>query len=151
MLRKKNTPNGTMEALIDFACSSLQLDGFNSFSMGEVPFKLDCVDKQNIKSKIISNLGNNLNFVYNSDSLYNFKNKFNPEWQKIYLCGYPKISFLSILEMAWRCNYINLFVYQVKAKIKNYILLWNVRLLKLIKEVFTGSRIYKFKVGNFPN
>lgn len=140
LIRKANAPNGVMEALIKFVFSYLKNIGYNLWSLGEVPFSADPKAHITWKSKLIKYSGKKLTIVYKSQSLYNFKNKFNPTWQPVYLCGYPKISILSVLEMAWRCNYLKLFVHEVLRYVVN----------TLVEKIFAGRGINKLKIGNFP-
>ena len=116
LLRRKDAPAGTMEALIEHVAFYLKINGYLFFSLGEVPFVFNNQKDLPIKSRYMCRLGQIMQFAYNSHSLYKFKNKFSPKWQSIFLCGYPKISILSVLEMAWRCNYLKLMTYQIFGK-----------------------------------
>jgi len=108
LLRKRSAPNGTMEALISGVYTFLKLTGYDYWSLGEVPFILPKNKNSFTKSWYLAWIGKNLRFAYNAQSLYNFKNKFSPEWSPVFLCGYPKISLLSLLELSIRSNYLRL-------------------------------------------
>jgi lysylphosphatidylglycerol synthetase-like protein (DUF2156 family) len=112
LLRRSVAPSGTMEALIERVIDYLKEKGYHFFSLGEVPFEVKLVN-QTLKSRLICAIGRTMHFAYNSDTLYRFKNKFQPSWQPIFLCGYPRISILSLFEMAVRSNYVRLIVYRL--------------------------------------
>ncbi len=117
LLRKKDAPVGTMEALIDYVFNFLKTEGFKIWSLGEVPFILPDNKNRFSKSSLLAWIGNRLSFAYNSQSLYNFKNKFSPSWQPVYLCGYPKISLASLLELSIRSKYFKLVLNQLLRKV----------------------------------
>lgn len=108
LLLKKNAPYGTMEALIFEVFEFLKLEGYSNWSLGEVPFILPENKNKHSKSYWFAWLGKKLVFAYDAQSLYNFKNKFSPKWHPVYLCGFPKISLLSLLELSFRSNYLRL-------------------------------------------
>ncbi len=128
LLRKKRAPIGTMEALIFEVSEYLKKAGYKDWSLGEVPFILSKENRLFSRSYFLAWLGRKLRFAYNAESLYNFKNKFSPTWQPVYLCGYPKISVLSLLELSFRSNYLRLVLSRIFRR-------------DLIKKKFTGSRI----------
>ncbi|MCL5030161.1 MAG: phosphatidylglycerol lysyltransferase domain-containing protein [Bacteroidetes bacterium] len=107
ILRKENSPRGTMEALIHFIFIKLQMEGYKSWSLGEVPYVV-YGSKLFSKEFLINFIGRKFRFAYNYIGLYNFKNKFSPEWENIYLCCKPGLSFQTILKISWRSNWIKL-------------------------------------------
>jgi len=112
LLRKNSAVSGTMEALIEQVYNYLKQNGYLYFSLGEVPFEIQELKETPIKSRYLSRIGRSLQFAYNSATLYKFKNKFSPVWQPVYLCGYPKISLFSLIEMGIRTNYLRLILSQ---------------------------------------
>ena len=79
LLRKKNAPKGVIY-------------GSSVFS----------------KEFIINFTGRKMRFAYNYMGLYNFKNKFNPIWNEIYICSKPKLKLTTIVKVAWISNLIKL-------------------------------------------
>lgn len=108
MQRKKTAPAGTMEALIYALFYYLKEKGFKSWSLGEVPFVHNAQTHLSLKARILNGFGQVFSFAYNAQTLYEFKNKFKPQWQPVYLCGNPEISYISLIEMAYRSNYLAL-------------------------------------------
>jgi Phosphatidylglycerol lysyltransferase, C-terminal len=92
LLRKSGAPTGTMEALTFSLFNKLKEEGFQTWSLGDVPF---VIYDSSIFSKefLINFLGRRLRFAYNYSGLYNFKNKFNPFWNDVYVCCRPKLDF----------------------------------------------------------
>ena len=119
LLRKPSAASGTMEALIKEVSDYLKDRNYLYFSLGEVPFMKNPGEQLPPKSLLMYKTGQFARFAYNSHSLYKFKNKFSPEWQSVYLCGYPKISLLTLIEMGIRSNYIKLIFSQLPKLIKN--------------------------------
>jgi len=130
LIRKTDAASGTMEALLEHVLQYLKSKGYLLFSLGEVPFEFNSPMEQSIKSRILCRVGRTMHFAYNSATLFKFKNKFSPHWQTVYLCGYPKISLLSLIEMGIRTNYLKLIIFQ-----------WINYNKKLVKKIFTGRRI----------
>ncbi len=109
MLRRKNAPKGVMENLIFNIFNTLKSEGYNYWSLGEVPFIV--YDSPILTKEFLLNYsGRKLNFAYNYLGLYNFKNKFNPIWEETYLCGKPNLNFSSLLLIAFLTNLINLII-----------------------------------------
>jgi len=92
LLRRKNAPVGVMEALIYSIKEYLFKQGAGLFSLGEVPFVIMEKELHNIAPLILNACGRSLKFAYNYKGLFNFKNKFLPEWEDVYLAAYPKLS-----------------------------------------------------------
>ena len=109
ILRKENSPRGTMEALVYFIFNKLKNEDFKTWSLGEVPYVI-YDSKFFSKEFIINFIGRRLRFAYNYKGLYNFKNKFSPEWENIYMCCKPELSLRTILKISWRSNWIKLIV-----------------------------------------
>ena len=117
MIRDKNAPTGTMEALIYSTSLCLKNDGFKMWSLGEVPFIFPKNYDSNFREKLVSMLGRKLPFAYNAQGLYAFKDKFTTEWQPIYICGFPNISILSLFQLAYYSNYMRLACHQLLNKL----------------------------------
>ncbi len=109
ILRKINSPRGTMETLIHFIFNKLRNEGYESWSLGEVPYVV-YDSKLFSKEYLINFAGRRLRFAYNFMGLYNFKNKFSPEWKNIYLCCKPGLSVQTILKISLRSNWIKLII-----------------------------------------
>jgi glycosyltransferase 2 family protein len=113
LLRKNSAAPGTMEALIEQVLIYLRNNGYLYFSLGEVPFELNKTARLSIKSRYLCKVGKAMHFAYNSHTLYRFKDKFSPVWRPVYLCGFPKISLLTLIEMGIRTNYLSLIISQL--------------------------------------
>ena len=117
LLRKWNAPVGIMESLIFHIFENLKNNGIIELSLGEVPFIMSKNrDNISIKDHIINRIGKSLRCVYNYKGLYNFKNKFNPEWNDIYICGKPNISFINLFLLSLRTNFFRLLLYKLFKK-----------------------------------
>ena len=103
ILRKKDSPRGSMEALVYYIVELLKSEGSKTWSLGEVPY---VVYGSELFSKefFINFTGRKLRYAYNYLGLYNFKNKFNPEWKDIYICCKPKLNLITILKVSWLSN-----------------------------------------------
>jgi len=116
LLRKTNAASGTMEALIEKVSVYLRSKGYLYLSLGEVPFQLSSKERTSFKSRFMCSVGKTMYFAYNSSTLFNFKNKFSPQWQPVYLCGFPRISLMSLIEIGIRTNYFRLILSQLLKK-----------------------------------
>lgn len=112
MVRHQQAPIGVMEALIDAVARILKDRGYRYFSLGEAPFIQG--NTPDFRSILINGMGKTLRFVYNSESLYRFKNKFSPQWQDLSICASPKISMLQLAAMAWHSRYVHLVGYGLR-------------------------------------
>lgn len=99
ILRSKMATKGTMEALIYSIFGKIKQEGFISWSLGEVPYIIYDSPKLT-KEYLINFTGRRLKFAYNYLGLYNFKNKFEPEWQEVYTCGKPKLNLTTFVKAA---------------------------------------------------
>ena len=121
LLRKKDAPRGVMEALIKFIFDELKKEKFELWSLGEVPYII--YDSPIFSKEFLINFtGRRMRFAYNYLGLYNFKNKFNPIWNEIYICSKPRLKLFTIVKVAWISNLIKLVLQ---------------KLLKPIKTIFT--------------
>lgn len=103
ILRSRNATKGTMEVLIYSIFDKLKQESFKSWSLGEVPYII--YDSPKLSKEFLINFtGRRLKFAYNYMGLYNFKNKFNPEWQDIYTCGKPNLNLSIFLKAASLSN-----------------------------------------------
>ena len=111
LLRKKDAPNGTMEALIFETFSRLKEEGFEIWSLGEVPYVVyDSVSFS--KEYWINYLGRKTKFAYNYSGLFKFKNKFNPEWNDIFICTKRGLNLYLLLKILIESNLIILLIYK---------------------------------------
>jgi len=110
LLRRKNAPPGTMEALISHIYHRLQREGLRYWSLGEVPF-VGLSRSGGLKSTLVELCGKSTSFAYNSPGLFRFKNKYRPRWKAVYLCGHPRLSLTACAEIAWRSGFIKLIAY----------------------------------------
>ncbi|MBU1095460.1 MAG: DUF2156 domain-containing protein [Bacteroidetes bacterium] len=112
MLKKNNTPSGIMEYLIERTCSLLKIEGCLEFSLGEVPFvKIDF--SNTLLNFLVRSFKPIIKTAYNYEGLFYFKNKFEPEWRKVFLCAKPRISFAKLLFLSIRSNFLRLIIFKI--------------------------------------
>lgn len=117
ILRNRKAPVGVMELLFLSVMKILKLEGRKSLSLGEVPFvtpdsmeicEIDTSIKRSIQESLLFKSGHLLKYAFNYKGLYDFKNKFNPEWKPVYICSSPKVSFLSLIDIFFKTGYFEL-------------------------------------------
>jgi len=120
ILRKSNAPSGVIEAIIKQIFDDAKTKNIKELSLGEVPFVLKDNNKtDNFKIFLAVKLGSLFKFAYNYKGLYNFKNKFNPRWEFVYLSVKPKLKIKHLVFLFLQSNLHNLILYQTKEIIKN--------------------------------
>jgi len=129
ILRKKKAHAGVMESLFVSVMNILRDEGFKSFSLGEVPFvspkgmeenNLRRTIKRSFHESFLFKAGDTLRFAYNYKGLFNFKNKFAPEWKPVYICATPKLPFLSLIDLFCKTGYLDLSHSELMTNIKGY-------------------------------
>lgn len=115
LLRRKDAPKGVMELLVYTIFKKLKSEGAKTWSLGDVPY---IVYNSKIFSKefIINFTGRKLRFAYNYLGLYNFKNKFNPEWHDSHICTNSPYPLLSLIKIAQVSNLIKLVLFKMLHK-----------------------------------
>lgn len=113
LLRRKDAPKGVMELLIYTIFNKLKEEGAQSWSLGDVPY---IIYNSRIFSKefLINFTGRKLRFAYNYLGLYNFKNKFNPEWYDSYICSNSNFVLITLLKISRISNLTNLIFFKFK-------------------------------------
>ncbi len=111
MVRSTNAPIGIMEALIHSIFYQLKQENYRFWSLGEVPFTGISGNNIKLKEKLIKYSAPLFIYAYNYKTLYAFKNKFDPEWQKIYLCGYPSITYRTLWDIFIKSNFLKLVLF----------------------------------------
>jgi len=122
ILRKPSAPIGIVEALIKHVFDDAKRNGFKKVSLGEVPFILGKGVKKNYKILLAIKLGKILQFAYNYKGLYNFKNKFDPQWESVYIAVKPKLKFKHLTFLFIQTNLHKLVSFQLTAYLKQIIL-----------------------------
>jgi lysylphosphatidylglycerol synthetase-like protein (DUF2156 family) len=119
LLRHREAPLGIMEALITAIAQQLALEGVGHLSLGNVT-PLPAAESATIfaahrhpnelwmRSQLSFRLGRVLNFAYNAEGLWRFKNKFAPRWQPLYLCASPCLSWATVAGLIHATGYFNL-------------------------------------------
>jgi lysylphosphatidylglycerol synthetase-like protein (DUF2156 family) len=129
ILRNKKAQAGVMESLFVSVMNVLRDEGFKHFSLGEVPFvspegmKDGCLGvslKQSLQESFLFKAGHILRFAYNYKGLFDFKNKFDPEWKPVYICATPKLPFFSLIDLFCKTGYLDLSRSELIANIKSY-------------------------------
>lgn len=107
LLRKAQAPAGAMEAVIQFIERVLMAEGWKFWSLGEVPF-IPGENANSFSEHLIQHMGRGLRFAYNYDNLFHFKNKFNPDWQPVFLCAKPNVSLAVLYTLFIKSNLLKL-------------------------------------------
>jgi hypothetical protein len=124
LLRQHNAPHGVMEALLTEIHRTLRAEQVQRWSLGAVPFarRTDLkgqvplagqVATHRAKTALLNTTGRNFNFAYNYKGLLYFKNKFSPEWRPLYLCGYPRLPWSALVDLALKMRYAQLVGYEL--------------------------------------
>ena len=114
LLRKKSAPPGIMEALIYDIFNTLKTEDKKYWSLGEVPFVLSADEhKRFSQADVLYRIGHLFRFAYNFDGLFFFKNKFNPNWEDVYIVGYPRITLRQIFTVAIKSNLLKLIFFKL--------------------------------------
>jgi lysylphosphatidylglycerol synthetase-like protein (DUF2156 family) len=116
ILRRSDAPVGIMEALIYEIVISLKAEGFEHWSLGAVPFVVYDAKLFSL-SWFINFIGRKIRFAYNYKGLFNFKNKFNPDWEPVFLCYKNKLHPVQILRLSQKTNLIKLILYNISLKL----------------------------------
>jgi len=119
ILRTKNSPIGILESIIYNIFLDAKKNNILELSLGEVPFinKNETIHKS-IISFLTMKLGRFLKFAYSYDGLYNFKNKFEPRWDDLFVCSKPKIGFEHLVFLFVKSNFHKLVYYKIALMIK---------------------------------
>ncbi|MEE9429836.1 MAG: phosphatidylglycerol lysyltransferase domain-containing protein [Melioribacteraceae bacterium] len=119
ILRTKDSPVGVLESILEKIFSEAKNNGMLELSLGEVPFVNNGNNGSIISSSyILRKFGRLLKFAYAYDGLYNFKNKFQPRWDDLYVCSKPKIGFEHLVFLFVKSNFHKLVFYKIKSKMK---------------------------------
>lgn len=124
LLRHPDAPTGIMEALITAIAQKLTEEGVQHFSLGNVtPIPTEEFDELLSPHRVSNDLwhlsclafwmGRKLNFAFNADGLWRFKNKFSPRWEPLYLCASPKLSLATVTGLFYMMGYVELVWNQV--------------------------------------
>lgn len=119
ILRKANAPIGIMEALVKYTFEDVKNERYKYLSLGEVPF-IKNNKPVDLKSYIAYKVGLLLNFAYNYRGLYYFKNKFQPQWNELFICTSSKIKINHILFLLYNSNFHKLVFYKTFSRLKFY-------------------------------
>lgn len=126
ILRDKSAPPGVMEALVIGVMKMLQDDGYEKLSLGEVPFITPrnegsdtMYSNPSIKERVLYGAGHLLEFSFNYKGLYRFKDKFNPEWEPVYICAKPELSFLALADLFIVSRYLDLSGSELITAVRN--------------------------------
>jgi len=114
LLKHNETPVGIMEALIFHIFETLKDTGKKELSLGEVPFYVNVpITKSFYRDIVLNRIAKFFRFAYNYEGLYDFKNKFNPRWDDVFICGYPRIKLTHIVGIIIRSNLLKLILYKL--------------------------------------
>ena len=117
ILRHRNAPVGVMEFLFLSVMKMLKSEGFQNFSLGEVPFitpdsmgdnNLKPSVKRSIQESFLFKSGQILRYAFNYKGLYDFKNKFNPSWNPVYICATRGQALVYLFDLFCKTGYLEL-------------------------------------------
>lgn len=117
MIRDVKAPIGIMEDLICTTTELLANEGVLEFSLGAVPF----TDSSKIENNYCVRIGKLFGNIYNFDGLFQFKNKFAPNWEPLYVCCPKKVNPIYIAELFFVCNFFSLLVFESTKKILDFV------------------------------
>ena len=117
ILRAHDAPIGVMEALISTVRATLAREGFDYWSLGEVPF-YGVPFPPDMKSAMMMAGGRRLRYAYNAHGLFHFKNKFSPRWEPLYLCGYPQVPWRALIDLFFETRLASLCWYKLSGRYK---------------------------------
>lgn len=99
LLRGAEAPVGVMEALIIFIAETLAHEGYDFWSIGEVPFYTTGTQLHHRLQALYGITGRLMKFAYNYHGLHVFKSKFSPHWRPVYICAKPDITLALLADM----------------------------------------------------
>lgn len=100
LMRDPEAPVGIMEALVQRVFEDLRQEHQRYWSLGEVPF-YPTAPPQGLKARAIVTTGQHIEFAYRARGLFHFKEKFQPLWRPVYLCGSPRLYWSDMACMFW--------------------------------------------------
>jgi lysylphosphatidylglycerol synthetase-like protein (DUF2156 family) len=103
LMRAKNAPKGTMEALIIRAATDLQAEGATELSLGECPFVVG--SPPDIRVHLY---GRMMAHAYHARGLYTFKAKFRPQWRPVFMVSRRRL-FLPLVDLFFKTGSAALF------------------------------------------
>jgi len=103
LMRAKNAPKGTMEALIIRAATDLKAEGATELSLGECPFVVG--SPPDIRIHLYGRI---MSHAYHARGLYAFKAKFRPQWRPVFLVSQRRL-FLPLVDLFFRTGTAQLF------------------------------------------
>lgn len=126
ILRRKNAPVGVMESLFVSVMRTLKGEGYTHLSLGEVPFIFS--DSSDTVPELSGTYAKELIFrskhfmmsSFNYKGLYNFKNKFGPQWLPVYLAAKPGISWRLLLDLYFQSRFHDLSVFKLVSTLKSF-------------------------------
>lgn len=115
ILRDRTAPPGVMEALFVGVMDTLKCEGYERFSLGEVPFvteretgSADIASTSRFKERVLLRSGRTLKFAFDYAGLFRFKDKFNPEWRPVYICAAPALTYSALADVFFVSRYYDL-------------------------------------------
>ncbi|GJM16226.1 MAG: hypothetical protein DHS20C13_15530 [Thermodesulfobacteriota bacterium] len=126
ILRNKKASVGVMESLLYSVMNIFKDEGYKHFSLGEVPFvtpkemKKTNIDTNSLQENLLFKSGHILRYAFNYKGLFDFKNKFNPKWEPVYICATPKLPFLSLIDLFYKTGYFRLSRKELLCNIRSF-------------------------------
>lgn len=126
ILRDRAAPPGVMEALFVGVMDILRGEGYENFSLGEVPFvtereswSANITSTSGFKERVLLRSGRMLKFAFDYAGLFRFKDKFNPEWKPVYICAAPAITYSALADVFFVSRYFDLTRSQLATAIRD--------------------------------
>jgi len=128
ILRNKKAPVGVIESLFVTVMHILRAEDYKHFSLGEVPFvsppsmedKLEWSFMRSFQESFLFKAGHVLRYAFNHKGLFDFKNKFDPEWKPVYICSTSKLPFINLFDLFYKTGYSDLSRSEFITHIRNY-------------------------------
>ena len=101
LARHPQAPPGAVDLLISESLFSLQQEGIEVFSLGSCPLietgELERDDPRSLRwaFRLLRDKSWG-NHIFRFQSLFRFKEKFDPRWEPIYIAGWPNIGFRTL-------------------------------------------------------
>jgi hypothetical protein len=119
LARHPQSPPGTMEQLLAAVIAQLQAEGGESLNLGEVPLVYPEHDgvvvgahRFTFRDRLLQRAAPLLSRLaakhYGVRGLLQFKNKFQPQWEERYFCGYPSLSLWDLFCLVRACGIMSL-------------------------------------------
>lgn len=128
LARHPAAPLGTMEAVVTEVIDTLRAENAHAVNLGEATMYFPRADGEVVgwqhfgqRNRWIARsapvLTRAVRSNFNARGLYQFKNKFKPQWEPRALCGFPRVRIRDVVAMARACGIVGLVHAQLVRRI----------------------------------